>query len=268
MGGRSGTAAIGLTFGANVCGSLNTPTNWIKLGCQTFGSTSAAAVFYQGGNAGNSTPTFTWTGSTTVNGGEIVVAGTLMTSQLDLASAPNTGAATTSMTATGVTTTAVLDHIIAWYFTDNSASGVTFTPPADMGLTVSLNQTAFNAFNVNEQFVTEKRQKVAGATGNETGTASSSSDYAAFLMAFKTLTPPVARTIGDVVPAIIYNGCKGSVTLSGGAGTFTNTCVKTASFCQCRDTTTPANACTTANPASGSVGITGTGSDADLINCI
>jgi hypothetical protein len=93
-------------------------------------------------------------------------------------------------------------------------------------------------------------------------------DWVADLVAFKPLYPIPANTVGDINPGPVYNGCKGTVTLSGGSGTFTNSCIKTTSFCQCRDTTTIGNSCTTANPSAGSVGLTGTGTDVELVNCI
>jgi hypothetical protein len=61
--------------------------------------------------------------------------------------------------------------------------------------------------------------------------------------------------------------CRGLVTLSSGAGTFTNVCVTTRSLCNAMDTTTFANAVTFAAPAAGSVALTGTGSDVIQVGC-
>jgi hypothetical protein len=57
------------------------------------------------------------------------------------------------------------------------------------------------------------------------------------------------------------------VTLVSGAGTFTNTCVTALSLCQAMDTTTFANAVTLAQPAAGSVALTGTGTDVVEVGC-
>jgi hypothetical protein len=55
--------------------------------------------------------------------------------------------------------------------------------------------------------------------------------------------------------------------LERGAGTFSNVCVSARSLCQAIDTTTFANAVTLAAPSSGSIAMTGTGTDVIAINC-
>jgi len=61
--------------------------------------------------------------------------------------------------------------------------------------------------------------------------------------------------------------CKGAVTLSAGAGTFSNTCVTTTSVCQAVDKTTLANSVTLGATAAGSVTVAGTGTDVVEVAC-
>lgn len=64
----------------------------------------------------------------------------------------------------------------------------------------------------------------------------------------------------------IVNNCNGSVTLSSGSGTITNSCISSSSIpTNCYDTTTPSNSFTV-TPGAGSASISGTGSD--TITCV
>jgi hypothetical protein len=184
-------------------------------------------------------------------------------SGVDVAS-NNSGHGTT-LTASGVTTTQVGDYLMAFYA--NTGSG-TWTQPSNMGIAVK-NDYGYSGPATFRNLATQAWIYPASATGNKVATISGRPvDWVADLVAFKPLYPIPANTVGDINPGPVYNGCKGTVTLSGGSGTFTNSCIKTTSFCQCRDTTTIGNSCTTANPSAGSVGLTGTGTDVELVNCI
>lgn len=71
---------------------------------------------------------------------------------------------------------------------------------------------------------------------------------------------PNAVTSG-LVTAALANTCSQDITLSSGAGTFSNACVSSGSHCDAKDITTVTNTCTVGVPTAGSVGLTGTGSD-------
>lgn len=184
-------------------------------------------------------------------------------SGVDVAS--NNGGNSTTLTATGVTTTVVGDYLMAFYA--NLGSGK-WTPPSNMGIAVR-NDYGYSGPAKFHNLATQSWAYPAAPTGNKVATFSGKPvDWVADLVAFRPLYPIPPQTGGDINPGPVYNGCKGSVTLSAGAGTFSNACVKTTSFCQCRDTTTIANSCTTANPSNGSVALTGTGTDLVLVNCL
>ena len=61
--------------------------------------------------------------------------------------------------------------------------------------------------------------------------------------------------------------CAGSVTLSGGAGTFTNDCIVVTGVCSCRDKTTTLNSCAIGTVAQGSAAVTGTSTDVLQVSC-
>jgi hypothetical protein len=65
-----------------------------------------------------------------------------------------------------------------------------------------------------------------------------------------------------------FASCKGSVTLSGGSGTFSNACVTSSCVPVLRDTTTYTNSATAGAVSAGSLAITGTGSDVILAVCL
>ncbi len=173
----------------------------------------------------------------------------------------------TTLTADGVTTTVVGDYLMAFYASLGSG---TWTQPSNMGIAVRNDSAEGGPANFHfPNLASQAWAYPASATGNKVATVSGSPvDWVADLVAFKPLYPIPSLTVGDINPGPVYNGCKGKVTLSAGEATFKNSCVKSTSFCQCRDTTTTANSCTTANPSTGSVGVTGTGTDVALVNCI
>jgi len=61
--------------------------------------------------------------------------------------------------------------------------------------------------------------------------------------------------------------CIGNIPLVSGVGAYTASCVGTASYCSCRDTTNPAFTCYTGNPVTGSVAVTGNGNDNAQVMC-
>jgi hypothetical protein len=186
-------------------------------------------------------------------------------STVDVASS-NSGNGT-MLTANGVTTNAAGDYLIAFYA--NLGSG-TWTQPSNMGIAVRNDYPSGGLASLNfRNLATQAWAYPAAPTGNKKATVSGSPvPWVADLVALKPLyrIPPQAQH--DTNPGPVYNGCKGRVTLSNGAGSFTNSCVKTTSFCLCRDTTTIDNSCITANPSSGSVRLKGTGTDIELVNCL
>ena len=171
----------------------------------------------------------------------------------------------TTLTASGVTTTVVGDYLMAFYA--HLGSGA-WKEPSNMGIAVKNDYGDRRPANF-PNLATQAWAYPAAPTGNKVATVSGRSvNWVADLVAFKPLYPIPPQIAGDINPGPVYNGCKGRVTLSGGTGTFTNSCVKTTSFCQCRDTTTITNSCTTANPSTGSVKLIGTGTDIELVNCM
>lgn len=93
----------------------------------------------------------------------------------------------------------------------------------------------------------------ANAIGYALETGAGSVTRAVYL----TLSKPTPTSITSA----LINSCKADITLAAGVGTFTNACVTSALYCDSRDITTPANLCIPAAPGSGSVGLTGTGTD-------
>jgi hypothetical protein len=65
----------------------------------------------------------------------------------------------------------------------------------------------------------------------------------------------------------LVNGCKKTVTLAAGAGSWASGCLTSNVACWCKDTTTPANACTVSAPAANAVTLTGTGTDVIQLWC-
>lgn len=174
----------------------------------------------------------------------------------------------TTLTASGVTTTGVGDYLMAFYAILGSG---TWAQPSNTGIAVENDYAYTNPARIPNfpNLATQAWAYPAAPTGNKVVTVSGSpTQWVADLVAFKPLYKLPPHRVGDINPGPIYNGCKAKVTLSNGAGTFRNSCVKTTSFCQCRDTTKISNSCTTANPKIGSVGLMGTGDDVELVNCI
>jgi hypothetical protein len=184
-------------------------------------------------------------------------------SAVDVAS--NNSGNGTMLMANGVTTTQVGDYLMAFYA--NLGSG-TWTPPSNMGVAVR-NDYGFNGPATFPNLATQAWAYPAAPTGDKVATVSGNSvEWVASLVAFRPLYRIPPQTVGDINPGPIYNGCKGKVSLSSGVGAFRNSCVKTTSFCQCRDTTNTASSCTTSNPVTGRVGLEGTGTDVELVNCL
>lgn len=186
-------------------------------------------------------------------------------STIDVASS-NSGNGT-MLTANGVTTNTVGDYLMAFYA--NLGSG-TWTQPSNMGIAVRNDYGYSGPASLHfRNLATQAWAYPAAPTGNKVATVSGSPvQWVADLVALKPLYRIPLQTQHDINPGPVYNGCKGRVTLSNGAGAFTNSCVKTTSFCLCRDTTTIDNSCITANPATGSVRLKGTGTDIELVNCL
>ena len=184
-------------------------------------------------------------------------------SSVDTASS-NSGRGT-AMTAPGVTTTEIGDYLMAFFV--NRGVG-TWVPPSNMGIAVKNDYGLYHPSTFSN-LATQAWTYPAAPTGNKVATVSGDPVvWVADLVAFKPLYWISPQTSGDINPGPIYNGCKGRVALAGGAGSFRNRCVKTASFCQCRDTTRVADSCTTLNPSPGSVGLKGIDDDIVLVNCL
>ena len=186
-------------------------------------------------------------------------------STLDVASS-NSGNGTT-LTANGVTTNTVGDYLMAFYA--NLGSG-TWTQPSNMGIAVRNDYPYGGPASLNfRNLATQAWAHPAAPTGNKVATVSGRPvPWVADLVAFKPLYRIPPQTQRDLNSGPVHDGCKGRVSLSNGAGFFTNSCVKTTSFCLCRDTTTIDNSCITANPSTGSVRLKGTGNDVELVNCL
>ena len=186
-------------------------------------------------------------------------------STLDVASS-NSGNGT-MLTANGVTTNTAGDYLMAFYA--NLGSG-TWTQPSNMGIAVRNDYPYGGPASLNfRNLATQAWAYPVAPTGNKVATVSGSPvPWVADLVALKPLYRIPPQTQHDINPGPVYNGCRAKVALANGVGSFYNSCVKTTSFCQCRDTTKNADACTTANPSNGSVGLKGTGTDIELVNCL
>jgi hypothetical protein len=170
-----------------------------------------------------------------------------------------------ALTANGVTTSGVGDYLMAFYASLESG---TWAPPSNMGIAVK-NDFAYTGPANFPNLATQAWSYPAAPTGKKIAIVSGSpTQWVADLVAFKPLYRIPLQTVSDINPGPVYNGCKGKVALSNGAGTFRSPCVKTTSFCQCRDTTKIANLCYTANPKTGSVALLGIGDDIALVNCL
>jgi hypothetical protein len=170
-----------------------------------------------------------------------------------------------ALTASGVTTSEVGDYLMAFYAILGSG---TWAQPSNMGIAVKNDLGYYGRANF-PNLATQAWAYPPAPTGNKVATVSGSpTQWVADLVAFKPLYRIPLQTVSDINPGPVYNGCKGKVTLSNGAGVFRHACVKQTSFCQCRDTTNISNSCTTENPTTGSVSFRGTGDDVALINCI
>lgn len=184
-------------------------------------------------------------------------------SGIDVAS--NNGGKGNALTANGVTTTEGGDYLMAYYVRLESGN---WAPPSNMGIAVK-DDFAYTGPANFPNLATQAWSYPAAPTGNKVAvTSGSPTQWVADLVAFKPLYRIPLPAVSDMDPGAVYNGCKGKVTLSNGAGTFRNQCVKTTSFCQCRDTTKITDACYTANPKTGSVALLGARDDVELVNCL
>jgi hypothetical protein len=184
-------------------------------------------------------------------------------SGVDVAS--NNSGDSTTLTAKGVTTSGIGDYLMAFYA--NVGSSI-WRSPSNMGIAVRNDHGYHGPANFSN-LATQAWAYHAAPTGNRVATVSgNSAQWIADLVAFKPLYRIPPQTSGDINPGPIYSGCRGKVTLSNGTGTFGNSCIKTTSFCQCRDTTTTDKLCMTANPSAGKVRVKGTGTDVELVNCM
>ncbi len=184
-------------------------------------------------------------------------------SKVDVASG-NSGKGRVLM-ARGVTTTEPGDYLMAFFV--NPGSGK-WTPPSNMGIAVK-NDYAYSGPANFPNLAAQAWAYPAASTGNKMATLSGAPmPWVADLVAFKPLYSIPPQTAGDINPGPIYNGCKGKVALSAGKGMFRNSCIKTTSYCQCRDTTLIDKSCTTANPSTGRVRLMGEGSDVEQVLCM
>lgn len=215
------TILVGLNASANICSTLNTPADWVKVGCASSTSAHSAAVFVHTSNycsactarglpsgcctgpvTGDCTenPVFTWTGTALVHAFNFRLEGAAQQSggsPLDVSSTHTGTALTGPITASSVTTTSPVDKLVEWVFTDAAGLSSVFTPPADMPLMINDNVHVPSAdswhTNGYQTFITEKRQMYPTATGDKTGSVTVSTDYVAFLIALKNLHAPGPR---------------------------------------------------------------------------
>jgi hypothetical protein len=184
-------------------------------------------------------------------------------SDVDVAS--NNNGNGTTLVAKGVTTSGVGDYLMAFYASLGSG---TWTSPSNMGIAVR-NDYGYSGPSNFPNLATQAWSYPAAPTGDKVTTEwGNSAQWVADLVALKPLYGIPPQTAGDINPGPIYSGCRGKVTLSNGIGTFGNSCIKTTSFCQCRDTTKTDNLCTTSNPTPSGVRLKGTGIDVELVNCM
>jgi len=158
------------------------------------------------------------------------------------------------------------DYLMAFYA--NLGSG-TWTQPSNMGIAVRNDYPSGGPASLNfRNLATQAWAYPAAPTGNKVASISGKPvPWVADLVALRPLYRIPPQTQHEINTGPAYSGCKGRVTLSNGAGFFTNSCVKTTSFCRCRDTIEIDDLCYTANPIPGSVKLKGTGTDVELVNC-
>lgn len=215
--------------------------------------------------------TFTWSNSPVGKYLVTVVRGADQSNPIDTCFGSHNNSVT-AVPLTGGTSTNINDLILDYigYYTGTGVTlAVGATPPSDLAV-------VRNGGSFGNQAWWYTPASLTIPTVNYV-LSSSSQPWAGLQIAVRSKTQS-ATVLGNTVSAHVMfqgmagasfqsasgpfvNTCKGDVALSTGAGTFTNACVTTASACDSRDITTPANLCVVAAPGSGSVGLTGTGTD-------
>lgn len=269
----------GTFFGADP-GAFTLPSDWTQVAgvCSVSDPGPSSnplytRTFYHSANVADpSTWTFNWTNATSQNQWLIsLVRGADQPNPVDTCFSTH-GNSTTTVTLTGGTSTNINDLILNYvsvYTGTGAIPSVGATPPTGLSQYAAGGGVSNFAW-----FYTPASLTIP--TVNYV-LANSSQPWTALQVAVRSKTQS-AVVLGNTASAhvmfqgmagaqfqsasgLFVNTCKGDVTLSAGTGTFTNACVTTASACDARDITTPANLCVVAAPGSGSVGLTGTVSD-------
>jgi len=171
--------------------TITPPAGW-TLVRRTDNSGDIAQAVYRRTATGTETATYTWTFGSSLKaaGGMAGYSGVQTTSPV-AASSGATGASSTSLTATGVTTIAP-DSMVVGFYGQKSAS--TFTPAASMGEIWDLAYTAGGSPAVH---ATHEVVSAAGATGTRTSTSSGPEVWIGQLIALNPsdTTPPTAPTV-------------------------------------------------------------------------
>jgi hypothetical protein len=193
----NGVAIIALNLSRDVCVSLNTPPGSVQLAFQAYGS-GCAAIYYMVWQPHSRDPWFYWLEPADAHA-LMCTADTLATSStIDVPASANTGTGTETA-GISLTTRNYLDHIYSIVCDDFSDKELqNWTGPADSDLVFSGNRSWGGQPKSLPCYIAERRLKLPGATGTESGKLGSSANWVQFIAALKTLQAPVARAEGDV----------------------------------------------------------------------
>jgi hypothetical protein len=192
----NGVAIIALNLSRDVCVSLNTPPGAVQVATQRYGH-GCAALYYMVWQQHSRDPWFYWLEPADAHALMCTADTLATTSTLDAAtSSTGTGTETAGVS---LTTKGYLDHIYSIVCDDFSGKELQkWTGPADSGLVFSGNRSWGGQPTAMPCYIAERRLKLPGATGAESGKLGSSANWVEFIAALKTLQAPVARAEGDV----------------------------------------------------------------------
>jgi hypothetical protein len=158
--------------------STGIPAGWTQVAAILQGTSTRTFGYYKVATASEAA-SYTWTLNSAVanSGGIARYSGVSATSPLDGAPSSASGAAATSGTVPGVTTSVANAMLVGCMSIDSSSTSVTITPPT--GLSGIWNLAG------KRQEAADDEQAVAGPSGNKTWTFSGSREWAGWLIALR-----------------------------------------------------------------------------------
>jgi PKD repeat protein len=154
------------------------PTGWSEIAAILQGTSTRTFGYYKVATANEAGP-YTWTLNAAVanSGGIARYSGVSSTTPLDGTPRWASGAAATSGTVPGLTTTVANDVLVGCMSIDSSSATVTITPPSG--------STPFWNITGKRQAAVDGDQPVAGPTGSQNWTFSGSREWAGWLIALR-----------------------------------------------------------------------------------